>query len=160
MVISNTECIEMLSSSKDLCLIFIQAAEAEGVMGGAMPPSLQRRSDFRSQSQGHGQHQSHPHPHPHHGGRLPSHCHHCHHHSQYHTRDALAPVLGHLGCWTSGPQSPMLQMNGGNASPLPVLCVRKSPSSASWAHVLICHMGKEDPCPTAIPFHPPTFSEA
>lgn len=156
MVIPNTECIEMLSSSKDLCLILIQAAEAEGVMGGAMAPPLQGRSDFRSQSQGHGQHWSHPHPH--HGGRLPSHCHHCRHHSQCHTRDALAPVLGHVGCWTSGPQSPVLQRNGGNACP--VLCIRKSPSPASWAHVLICHMGKEDPCPTSIPFHPPTFSEA
>lgn len=34
------ECIEMLSSSEDLCLIFIKAAEAEGVMGGPVAPSL------------------------------------------------------------------------------------------------------------------------
>ena len=40
MVIPNIECTEMLSSSKDLCLIFIKAAEAEGVTGGAGAPSL------------------------------------------------------------------------------------------------------------------------
>lgn len=39
-MIPNTECIEMLSSSKDLCLTFIKAAEAEGVAGGAGAPSL------------------------------------------------------------------------------------------------------------------------
>lgn len=35
LVIPIIESIEMLSSSKDLCLIFIKAAEAEGVLGGA-----------------------------------------------------------------------------------------------------------------------------
>lgn len=35
MVIPIIESIEMLTSSKDLCLIFIKAAEAEGVLGGA-----------------------------------------------------------------------------------------------------------------------------
>lgn len=38
MVIPIIEGIEMLSSSKDLCLIFIKAAEAEGVLGGQWLP--------------------------------------------------------------------------------------------------------------------------
>lgn len=45
MVIPNIGCIEMLSSSTDLCLIFIKTAEAEDVTGGAVAPSLPGRSD-------------------------------------------------------------------------------------------------------------------
>lgn len=38
-MIPNIECIEMLSSSK-ICVIFIKAAEAGGVLGGAVAASL------------------------------------------------------------------------------------------------------------------------
>ena len=43
----------MLSSSKDLCLIFIKAAEGEGALGGAAAPGCLGRSDDRSQRRGH-----------------------------------------------------------------------------------------------------------
>lgn len=79
MVIPNSECIEMLSSSTDLCLIFIRTAEAEHVREEAVvAPSLLGRSDYRSQSQNQDQHRGHSHRN--HCCHLPSSHHRYHHH--------------------------------------------------------------------------------
>ena len=96
LIISNIECIEMLSSCTDPCLIFIKTAEAEGVSGGAGAPPPTGRSDRRSQSRVQDQHRGHSHPHL--CCCLPS-CYHqrcCPSLSDTTAQRKPGPVLGHL----------------------------------------------------------------
>lgn len=143
----------MLSSSTDLCLIFIKTAEAEDVTGGAVAPSLPGRSDSGARARvtiGTPARTT--------TATVPA-----------TTTIAIATVtaawrklcpyvkpscsLSSLGrcccCCRSKAVTPVLHL--GNP-PTPTLAAWHICSSVIWA--------KKNPCPTPILCHPPTFSEA